>query len=65
MPYALCPVVPHLSEKGYIWVLEAIIAMFFRDRWILPLLGDMLAVVAIAYFIHAFFGSIPNVQKHR
>jgi hypothetical protein len=20
MPYALCPVVPHLSEKGYIWL---------------------------------------------
>jgi len=38
-----------------ILVIEVIIAIFFRDRWIRPLLGDMLAVMAIAYFIHAFF----------
>ncbi|HBB34871.1 MAG TPA: DUF2809 domain-containing protein [Cyanobacteria bacterium UBA8803] len=39
-----------------IFVIEVIIAIFFRDRWIRPLLGDVLVVMAIAYFIHAFFG---------
>lgn len=30
------------------------IALFFRDQWVRPLLGDVLVVMAIAYFIHAF-----------
>jgi Protein of unknown function (DUF2809) len=38
-----------------IFVIEVIIALFFRDPWIRPLLGDVLVVMAIAYFIHAFF----------
>ncbi|WP_347277979.1 DUF2809 domain-containing protein [Alkalinema sp. FACHB-956] len=31
-----------------------VIALFFRDDWIRPLLGDVLIVMVIAYFIHAF-----------
>ncbi|NJK77146.1 MAG: DUF2809 domain-containing protein [Microcoleus sp. SU_5_6] len=38
-----------------IFVIEVMIALFFRDRWIRPLLGDVLVVMAIAYLIHAFF----------
>lgn len=30
------------------------IALFFRDDWIRPLLGDVLIVMVIAYFVHAF-----------
>jgi hypothetical protein len=38
-----------------VFAIEVIIAIFFRDPWIRPLLGDVLVVIAIAYFIHAFF----------
>jgi hypothetical protein len=38
-----------------VFAIEVIIAIFVRDRWIRPLLGDLLVVIAIAYFIRAFF----------
>ncbi|MCU0546796.1 MAG: DUF2809 domain-containing protein [Oscillatoriaceae cyanobacterium Prado104] len=38
-----------------VFAIEVIIAIFVRDRWIRPLLGDLLVVIAIAYSIHAFF----------
>jgi Protein of unknown function (DUF2809) len=41
-----------------ILLLEVIIAVFFRDQWIRPFLGDVLVVMAIAYFVHAFL-AIP------
>jgi len=37
-----------------IFAIVVIIALFFRDPWIRPLLGDVLIVMVIAYFIHAF-----------
>jgi uncharacterized membrane protein len=37
-----------------LFAIVAIIALFFRDPWIRPLLGDVLIVMVIAYLIHAF-----------
>lgn len=37
-----------------IFAIEVAIALFFRDPWIRPLLGDVLVVMVIAYAIHAF-----------
>jgi tRNA(fMet)-specific endonuclease VapC len=54
MPYALCPVVPHLSEKGYISVIEfdeKSATEFQRLKKLYPRLGSMdlkIAAIAIA-----------------
>ncbi|BAB73521.1 DUF2809 domain-containing protein [Nostoc sp. PCC 7120 = FACHB-418] len=37
-----------------LFAIVVIIALFFRDDWIRPLLGDVLIVMVIAYFVHAF-----------
>jgi hypothetical protein len=37
-----------------LFAMVVIIAIFFQDDWIRPLLGDVLIVMVIAYFIHAF-----------
>ncbi|MEB3293455.1 MAG: DUF2809 domain-containing protein [Synechococcales bacterium] len=37
-----------------LFAIEVIIAVFFRDPWIRHFLGDVLVVMVIAYFIHAF-----------
>jgi Protein of unknown function (DUF2809) len=37
-----------------LFAVEVIIAIFFRDDWIRNWLGDLLVVIVIAYFVHAF-----------
>jgi Protein of unknown function (DUF2809) len=37
-----------------LFAMVVIIALFFRDGWVRPLLGDVLIVMVIAYFVHAF-----------
>jgi hypothetical protein len=37
-----------------LFALVAMIAAFFRDPWIRPLLGDVLIVMVIAYGVHTF-----------
>ena len=37
-----------------LFAIVAAIALFFQDPWIRPLLGDVLIVMVIAYFVHAF-----------
>jgi hypothetical protein len=37
-----------------LFAIVVMIALFFRDDWIRPLLGDVLIVMVIAYFVHAF-----------
>lgn len=37
-----------------LFAIVVIIALFFRDDLIRPLLGDVLIVMVIAYFVHAF-----------
>jgi hypothetical protein len=39
---------------GIIFAIEVLIALYVRDQWVRPLIGDMLIVVAIAYFVHVF-----------
>ncbi|MBD1856729.1 DUF2809 domain-containing protein [Leptolyngbya sp. FACHB-1624] len=62
------PLMPKLSLKlnwlrfnqssftlfAILFAIVVMIALFFRDDWIRPLLGDVLIVMVIAYFVHAF-----------
>jgi hypothetical protein len=52
---------PSLLRFAITFALVVLIAAFFQDPWIRPLLGDVLIVMVIAYFIHAFV-SIPLRQ---
>jgi Protein of unknown function (DUF2809) len=45
-----------------LFAMVVMIALFFRDDWIRPLLGDVLIVMVIAYWIHAFVAvSMPKI----
>ena len=37
-----------------LFAIVVLIALFARDEWIRPLLGDVLIVMVIAYLVHAF-----------
>lgn len=45
---------PSFVLFAILFAIVVIIALFFRDDWIRPLLGDVLIVMVIAYFVHAF-----------
>lgn len=45
---------PSFVLFAILFAIVVMIALFFRDDWIRPLLGDVLIVMVITYFVHAF-----------
>lgn len=44
-----------------LFLIEVLIALFIKDKFIRPFVGDVLVVVLIYYFIRAFFKIKPQI----